>query len=421
MSNQLDRAIYAHADAAFSFLEALVMAASTVGAEQAAMDVFALEAEVLGLKVQRLPFANAALKDARAGIVPQAQLLTPNRYQLLAHTSGDGELTLLLNGHLDVVPAESQKSWASPPFKPERRNGRLYGRGSGDMKSGFAVGTLALRALQDIAPDLFAKKSLGFLAAVEEECTGNGTLSSITDHGVKATEVVVLEPTNLGLLLGGVGVLWVEIDVASRSGHGYAAGVNSVDLGMQLIEHLRQWTAELWRTHPDPIFPSSPNPYNLNLGKVNAGDWTSSVPSLATFSVRVGFPRSWTPDQAEQALREVITSFATKLAFAILPQVTLTGFRAKGYFLEPDSRLARDLGAAHRAAHGVDPVAFSIGSTTDARTYLNDFGIHAICYGAVAHDIHGIDECVELQSIVDAARTLARFILMRFGAEDLHQ
>ena len=65
------------------------------------------------------------------------------------------------------------------------------------------------------------------------------------------------------------------------------------------------------------------------------------------------------------------------------------------------------------------PPAFTLGSTTDARIYLNDFNIPAVCFGAIAHDIHGIDESVELQSIVDAARTLARFLLIRFGGDEV--
>ena len=90
--------------------------------------------------------------------------------------------------------------------------------------------------------------------------------------------------------------------------------------------------------------------------------------------------------------------------------------RARGYLLDEESALVRDLSAAHADAHGVAPPVFTLGSTTDARTYLNDFNIPALCFGAIAHDIHGIDELVELQSIVDAARTLARFLLIRFGA-----
>ena len=103
------------------------------------------------------------------------------------------------------------------------------------MKSGFAIGMLALRALRDVAPDLFATSRLGFLAVVEEECTGNGTLRSVAEHGVTADEVVVFEPTDLGLMLGGVGVLWIEIDVVASSGHAYAAETraNAIDLGMR--------------------------------------------------------------------------------------------------------------------------------------------------------------------------------------------
>ena len=99
----------------------------------------------------------------------------------------------------------------------------------------------------------------------------------------------------------------------------------------------------------------------------------------------------------------------------IPPRVTSTGFRAHGYLLDKDSRLARDLAAAHRQEHRTEPAVYMLPSTTDARLYLNDFNIPALYFGAVAHGMHGIDESVELQSIVDAARTLARFLLNRFG------
>src|ERR1041384_5814095 len=118
MPSELDRAIDAHTEAAFTFLEALVREPSVVGAEQSAMGVCASEAEALGLTVTRLPFSNAPLKDPRAGVTPSASLLTKDRYQVLATTQGQGELHLLLNGHLDVVPAASAEFWTSPPFEP---------------------------------------------------------------------------------------------------------------------------------------------------------------------------------------------------------------------------------------------------------------------------------------------------------------
>ena len=419
MQNELDRAIGAHTEEAFAFLEALIRAPSIVGCEQAALDVFAREAEALGLAVERLPFSNAQMADRRAGVTPAPDLLSPDRYQVLATTPGDGSLLLLLNGHMDVVPAETPTLWTTPPFQPCRRDGRLYGRGAADMKSGFAIGALALRALRDVAPTLFATHRLGFLAVIEEECTGNGTLRSIAEQGVTASEVVLLEPTDLGLMVGGVGVLWIDIGIVASSGHAQAADAhaNAIDLGMRLVAGLRQWAAEIRRSEPEPSMAADQSPYNINLGKVHSGDWTSSSPSSATFSVRVGYPRVWTPTAAEAAVRQAINAFAAAdTAFPAQPTVTLTGLRAKGYLLDTESPLVRDLSAAHEDAHGVAPAAFTLGSTTDARTYLNDFGIPAVCFGAVAHSMHGIDESVELQSIVDAARTLARFLLMRFGA-----
>jgi acetylornithine deacetylase len=420
VQTELDRAIDAHAEATFAFLEALVRAPSTVGREQAAMDVFAKEAAALGLVVTRLPFSNEPMKDARAGITPPADVLTRERYQVLATTPGDGDLTLLLNGHLDVVPAGASEFWTTPPFAPQRRNGRLYGRGAGDMKSGFAVGMLALRALRDTAPQLFATRRLGFIAVVEEECTGNGTLASLAEHRIKAPEVVVLEPSGLGLMLGGVGVLWIDIDIAAPSGHGYAASTNAgpIELSLRLVEKLRQWTAQLRDSVPEPSMPGEDNPYNVNLGKLEAGDWGSTRPSNARLTVRVGYPRAWTPEEAEAELRRVIATAAADMSLAFEPRVTLSGFRAKGYLLDKDAPLVRDLSAAHRDAHGAAPALYTLGSTTDARVYLNDFGIPAVCYGATGHDFHGIDESVDLQSIVAAARTLARFILMRFTAPE---
>lgn len=414
----LDKAILSNADAVFDFLERLVAEPSIVGREQAALDIFAQEAQKTGLTVKKLPFSNAPDPDRRAGVSQQARHLSADRFQVLATTPGEGPLTLLLNGHMDVVPASAPEHWTRPPFEPYRQDGRMFGRGAADMKCGFAVGLLALRGLRDVAPRLFAARRLGFVAVVEEECTGNGTLRSIADHGVRAAEVIVLEPTDLGLLIGGVGVLWIEASIVSSSGHAQSADgqINAIDLGMRLVAGLKNWLTGVAQAHPEPALASNRNPYTLNLGKVQAGDWTSSVASQASFSIRVGFPRAWTAEMAEAEVRRAVAGIAASDPdFPVQPVVTLSGFRAEGYLLDPTAPLQRDLAAAHLETHGVDPAVYAIGATTDARTYLNEFGIPAICFGATGYDLHGIDESVDLQSIIDAARTLARFILKRFS------
>ncbi len=412
MPTTLDDAVERHAEHAFDLLAQLVAAPSTVGHEQAALAVLEAELVDLGLDVTRFPFPEGPVDDPRAGVTQPGDR-TPGRFQLLGRTPGPEGLSLLLNGHMDVVPARTPHLWASPPFTPTRRDGRLYGRGAGDMKGGFAMGCLALRALRDTEPGLLADARLGLLAVVEEECTGNGALWSATRDGVLADAVVLLEPTDLGVLRAGVGVLWVDLEVVGVSAHAESAhlATNPVDLGMALVAGLRTWCAGLAAAAPDPELAGVASPYNLNLGGVRSGDWPSSVPASAAFRLRVGYPRAWTPSQAEAQVRARVGELAAAdPRFTVAPRVTTSGLRAKGYAVDAGHSLVAALAAAHLDAHGVVPRTFGIGSTTDARTYVNDAGVPAVCFGAAAHDIHGIDESVELASVVDGARTLARFV-----------
>ena len=113
-----------------------------------------------------------------------------------------------------------------------------------------------------------------------------------------------------------------------------------------------------------------------------AGDWPSSVPARARLGVRVGFPRRWTPAEAFDRVRSAVLGAAADDPWLAAP---------------PPRRMV-------------------MGSTTDARYYLNQFGVPAVAYGPRSRNIHGTDEAVELASIVSGARVLARFMAGFFAA-----
>ena len=410
----VDAAVAAGAETAFAFLERLVAEPSTVGREHGAQELVAGELDALGFGVSCLEIPAETAAGAPGGV---AQAPYQGRPNVLGRINPGMSPSLLLNGHIDVVPAEAAV-WSSDPFTPARSGGWLSGRGAGDMKAGFAMGLLAIRALAKALPGA-VHGELAFLSVIEEECTGNGTLAAGT-AGVLGDAVVLLEPTDLGLLLGGVGVLWAEIELEGVPAHAEAAdrAVNPVRFIPLILRALAGFEAELNATAAeDPAFGEVAQPYNVNVGTVTAGDWASSVPARARLGVRVGFPRSWTPEQAlHQVCAAVLHAAAADPWLAAHPPVIRpAGFRAEGYLLSGDHPLANALAAAHADAHGSPPRRLVLGSTTDARFYLNQFGRPAVAYGPTARNIHAADEAVELASIVAGARTLARFIARFFA------
>jgi acetylornithine deacetylase len=403
----VDAAIEERAGDAFDFLERLVAAPSTVGRERGAQYVVAAELANLGFSVTELPIADETTALAAAG-VPQCSYV--GRPNLLGRINAGASPSLLLNGHIDVVPAE-EALWSSDPFVPVRADGWLNGRGAGDMKGGFALGLLAVMALQAAMPDALSGE-LSFLSVIEEECTGNGTLAAC-QAGALGDAVVILEPTGLDLLLGGVGVLWAEIEIAGIPAHAESAdrAQNPVASIPAILAALDAFEDEI-NEFADPAFGDLARPYNVNVGSVTAGDWASSVPGRARLRVRVGFPRDWTADEALERFSAAVLAAgkADPWLAERPPAIRPVGFRAEGHLLPADHWLADAMAAAHHAVTGAQPRRAPIGATTDARFYLNQFGVPALAYGPRARNIHAVDEAVELASIVTGAKALARFI-----------
>lgn len=411
---ELDEALGALAPAAFDLLEDLVRADSTIGREAAAEEVLAAALEDLGFTIERLPIPESIAADPIAGVPP---LPYADRYDLVGRRAGTGESapSLLINGHIDVVPVEDAGGWSSPPFEPTTRDGWLFGRGAGDMKCGFAMGLLAIRALDAVHPG-WQRGDLTVLAVIEEECTGNGALAA-GRAGVLADAAVLLEPTELELLLAGIAIVWIEITVEGRAGHAEAAGtsVNPILAATGVFEGLRRLEQRMNEEHAgggDPAFADIAAPYGVNIGRFDSGSWASSVPEVARIGVRVGHPAAWSAEETLEQVRRAVQDASAGDPWLVThpPTYRLNGYRAERYAQDPAHPLVQQVARAHAAAHGSTPPSVSIGSTTDARYYLNQFGMPALAYGPRVRNMHGVDEAVELSSIVDGARTLVRFL-----------
>jgi acetylornithine deacetylase len=244
--------------------------------------------------------------------------------------------SLILNGHIDVVPEGPHDMWTRPPFEPAVKDGFMYGRGAGDMKAGLILNLFALRALRALgwrpAADVYQQ------SVVEEECTGNGALACL-QRGYRAEAALIPEPSSGVLTVAQVGVMWFQVKVTGHPVHVYKAdaGSNAIESAFRLIQALRaleqKWNEK--KAH-DRHFHDDHHPVNFNVGKIAGGDWASSVPAWCTFDMRVGVLPSQTLKECRQEIEDTIRQAAANDPFLgnNPPTVTWEGFQAEPFVLE---------------------------------------------------------------------------------------
>ena len=280
-------------DEQVEFLAELVSHASTRGNEQDAQKIVAEQLRARGYKTDIWEI-NVNDISSLPGFSPVLGNYDEALNVVAAH-SGQSKRgkSLILNGHIDVVPEGPLDMWRRPPYQPYSEDGWMYGRGSGDMKSGLVANLYALDALRDAgfqpAADLY------FQSVVEEECTGNGALACL-QRGYRADAALIPEPFDEKLVTSQVGIIWMQVYLRGTPVHAMqtSRGVNAIEAAIPLITALRQleesWNAGLPK-HAQ--FEQFEHPLNLNIGRIEGGDWASSVPAWCCFDVRMGdLPRA---------------------------------------------------------------------------------------------------------------------------------
>ncbi len=320
--------------------------------------------------------------------------------------------SLILNGHIDVVPEGPLEMWHAPPFQPHIKDGWLYGRGAADMKAGLVLNNYALMALRRLgyrpAGDVHLQ------SVVEEECTGNGALACL-QRGYRADAALIPEPSSHTLTVAQVGVMWCQVRVTGHPVHVYQAeaGSNAIESAFRLIQALRALEVD-WneRKRFDAHFHGHHHPANFNVGKIQGGDWASSVPAWCSFDVRVGVLPSMTLQQARRELEDCVRQAAAADAYLSNspPAVIWEGFQAEPYVLQNHEQIRAVLDAAHRNVFGEGLKDVASTATADNRMFGLYAGIPALVYGPKSRDIHGFDECVELDSVRRITQSTALFI-----------
>ncbi len=331
--------------------------------------------------------------------------------------------SLILQSHVDVVPAGPADLWRHPPFEPVIEGDWLYGRGAADMKAGHAAMFAALDALRRIGKEPAA--TVYVQSVVEEESTGNGALMTHL-RGYKADAVLIPEPEDEKLVRANVGVLWFTVEVRGHAVHvrEMGQGANAIDAAWRVVGDLRRLEQELnQRKAGRPHFETEDHPINLNIGKIEGGDWASSVPSWCRLHCRLALYPGVSAAEAAREVQDRIATFARSDRFLANnpPQVEFNGFFAEGYVLEPGSEAEAVLGRAHKRVFERDLTSFMTAGYLDTRVYALYDRIPALCYGPVSENIHGVDERVSVSSVKRITGVMALFIAEWCGLDDIKQ
>ena len=329
----------------------------------------------------------------------------PGRPNVLARIGGgNGGRSLLLNGHLDTVGVDGM---AHEPWAAELRDGRLYGRGSADMKGGIA----AMCAAAALAADGGLGGEVIIAAVIDEEFESLGT-RHLLNSGVTANAAIVTEPTRLAIAPAHRGFAWLDVAVTGRAAHGsrYDLGVDAITGMAHLLIELDAYQRDTLAKRTHPLLGHA----SLHAGVIAGGTGISTYPDRCTVSLE----RRTLPGERGG-------DFAAEVAAAIARvRERFPAFSAEvtpGLMQEPnDVPVAHPIVTALQGAlGGPDAAAPIIGLScwTDA-ALLSAAGIPAICFGpgdiALAH---AAEEYVPVDEVARATSVLTEVIRAWSGPE----
>lgn len=318
--------------------------------------------------------ANQAVEFCKQWLIEhelQPNLIENNGYKMLVCEIGEGDKTIVFNGHVDVVSGKKEQ------FIPVEKNGRIYARGAADMKAGVAAMMFAMKELRN--QKLGVKIQLQIVS--DEEIGGMNCTGYLVQNDYRGDFVICSEPTQLGIALQAKGVLRLEVEVTGKSAHGSRPweGENAIVKAYQVYEKL----LELPFTKESSDFYPSPS---INLAIISGGEVFNKVPDHCLMSLDIRYLPGQDPDTIVQQIEGISDGKVT---------VGLKGIPVATNQDDPFITQLKPILEKHIAG---EAVIFGQHGAADTQ-YFAAHGIPAIEFGPSGANWHGDDEFIELESL----------------------
>ncbi|KON69720.1 acetylornithine deacetylase [Peribacillus butanolivorans] len=400
-------------------LQKLVQEPSKRGQEGSAQAIVVEKCRQLGLEIDLWEIGDEKLRNHPHFYCDRKDFKGNPNLVAIKRGIGNGK-SLILNGHIDVVPEGDHAAWHDDPYSGMAKDGKVFGRGTTDMKGGNVSLLLALEAI--IESGIQLKGDVIFQSVIEEESGGAGTLAAVL-RGYRADGAIIPEPTNMKLFPLQQGSMWFRLIVKGKSAHGGTRyeGVSAIDKAISIMLEIKKLEQERNESLRHSLYKNVKIPIPINIGSIQSGNWPSSVPDTAVLEGRFGIAPTETMEAAQRSLMQCIEALNETDAWFKEKPIELEWFGARWLpgSLELEHPLMKTLGAYYEKVMGEQPLVEASPWATDGG-YLSSVGsTPVVVFGPgetkLAHDSN---EYIEVDKMMDVAKIIALTIIEWCGVEE---
>ncbi|MFZ3588744.1 peptidase [Bacillus sp. DJP31] len=401
-----------HKRTGIRLLQRLVQEKSISGNESAAQAIIIEKLRGIGLEIDIWEPNYTKMQHHPYFVSPRVSFLGSSNVVGIKRGSGGGK-SLLLNGHIDVVPEGDLSQWTKDPFSAEIIDGKMFGRGTSDMKGGSVALLLAIEAV--VGLNLPLKGDVIFQSVIEEESGGAGTLAAIL-RGYKADAAIIPEPTNMKIFPKQQGSMWFKVTVKGKSAHGGTRyeGVSAIEKSMIVIQKMLELEKSRNARIVDPLYKAVPIPVPINIGKINGGTWPSSVADEVILEGRVGVAPEESMKDVQDEVGKLLNSLTQDDEWFIQHPVELTWFGARWVpgTIDLDHEAMKVLQHNFERVKRHKPLIEASPWGTDGGLFTHVAKVPTIVFGPGTTEVaHHPDEYIIVDQLFEAAEIFALMII----------
>jgi len=346
-------------------------------------------------------------------------------------TVGRGKPSLILCGHIDVVPAGDLSQWVVHPYEGAIKRGKIFGRGASDQKGGVAAMLMALAAVKDFEDELSGKITVASVS--DEEAKGpGGALWLLQNKKLRGSACLITEPTgyldsDYNIVGGERGTCWLRVRAHGKPAHASkpALGRNAILMSTEFVQKLKALESEavavpkeaetLVRNGRKPLrrvamkqgVPANSltrtlDHYTTSLGLINGGIKVNVVPELCTAEVDIRIPAGGSPDGVEEFVRSLVPE---NVEYEVINR-TLPSFTPANH------RLTEAVQRGAKQVFGYKPSATYMAATSDAHYFRELLGVPTVAFGPGYEELcHTYNEFVCTKDVLNMAKAYANIIV----------